>query len=61
MAQVVEFFDDWAKFLNKCEKPNRKQYLRLAQSCALGILIMGVVGYLVKLLFVPINTILISK
>ena len=61
MAQVVEFFDDWAKFLNKCEKPNRKQYLRLAQSCVLGILIMGVVGYLVKLLFVPINTILISK
>lgn len=29
-AVVVEFFDNWAKFLNKCEKPNKKQYIKLA-------------------------------
>lgn len=61
MAVVVEFFDNWVKFLNKCEKPNRKQYIRLAQSCAIGILIMGLIGYMIKLMFIPINTILLSK
>jgi protein transport protein SEC61 subunit gamma-like protein len=59
--QLVEFFDEWAKFLSKCDKPTKKQYLRMAQSCAMGILIMGVIGYLIKLLFIPINTILLSK
>lgn len=69
MANVVEqrvnhlreFFDEWAKFLNKCDKPTRKQYIQMAQSCAIGILVMGVIGYLIKLLFIPINTILLSK
>ena len=59
--QLREFFDEWTKFVNKCDKPNRKQYIQMVQSCAIGILIMGLIGYLIKLLFIPINTILLSK
>lgn len=60
-TKVTEFFDNWAKFLNKCEKPNKKEYTKLLQACVMGVLVMGVIGYLIKLMFIPINTILLSK
>jgi preprotein translocase subunit Sss1 len=29
-------------------------------SCALGFVVMGLVGYLIKLVFIPINNIILS-
>jgi protein transport protein SEC61 subunit gamma-like protein len=61
VKELLEFFDDCVKFFNKCEKPNKKEYLQITKSCAIGFLIMGIIGYIIKLLFIPINTILLSK
>lgn len=59
--ELLEFFDDCIKFFNKCEKPSKKEYMKITKSCAIGFLIMGIIGYFIKLLFLPINTILLSK
>ncbi len=59
--ELLEFFDDCVNFFNKCQKPNKKDYIQISKSCAIGFLIMGIIGYLIKLLFIPINTILLSK
>lgn len=36
------------------------EFKKIAQSCALGFAIMGGIGYVVKLLFIPINNIILS-
>ena len=61
VKEMLEFFDDCVKFFNKCQKPSKKDYAQITKSCAVGFLIMGIIGYIIKLLFIPINTILLSK
>ncbi len=39
---------------------NKVEFRKIAQSCALGFAIMGGIGYVVKLLFIPINNIILS-
>ena len=36
------------------------EYLKIASSCAIGFAIMGAVGYFIKLVFIPINNIILS-
>ena len=36
------------------------EFKKIASSCALGFAIMGGIGYIVKLLFIPINNIILS-
>jgi len=55
-----EFFEDSKKFIKRCNKPDKKEYTKIAQSCALGFLVMGAIGYFIKLFFIPINNIILS-
>lgn len=55
-----EFGYDSVAFLKKCNKPDKKEFLKIASACSLGFLVMGVIGFLIKLLFIPINNILLS-
>ncbi len=34
--------------------------MKIAQACALGFAVMGVVGYVIKLVFIPINNIILT-
>ena len=36
------------------------EFMKIAQSCALGFAVMGVVGYVIKLVFIPINNIILT-
>ncbi len=58
---VTGFFNDSVQFMQKCSKPNKKEFIKIATSCAIGFAIMGIIGYLIKLLFIPINSILLSN
>jgi protein transport protein SEC61 subunit gamma-like protein len=57
---VRKFTSDSKQFLQVCEKPDVTEFKKIAQSCALGFAIMGGIGYVVKLLFIPINNIILS-
>jgi len=57
---VSGFYSDSKRLLNRCSKPDRKEYLRIVLACAIGFAIMGFIGFFVKLVFIPINNILLS-
>lgn len=64
---LVQFGKDSARFLSVCEKPDaagkfwfNAEFKKIAVSCAIGFAIMGGIGYVVKLLFIPINNIILS-
>jgi protein transport protein SEC61 subunit gamma-like protein len=70
---VKGFANDSVRFLRKCNKPDKKgkgwlereiclsEYLKIASSCAIGFAVMGLVGYVIKLVFIPINNIILSQ
>ena len=59
-TSVTEFCHESVSFLQKCSKPDKKEFIKISTSCAIGFAIMGIIGYIIKLLFIPINNILLS-
>ncbi|KAF4510615.1 hypothetical protein G6O67_002491 [Ophiocordyceps sinensis] len=55
-----EFVREGFQFIHKCQKPDKKEFLKITQAIALGFLTMGTVGYVVKLIHIPINNILVG-
>ncbi|OMJ11274.1 Protein transport protein Sec61 subunit gamma [Smittium culicis] len=46
--------------INKCTKPNKKEYQQIVFAVSLGFLIMGFSGYFVKLVHIPITNIIVG-
>jgi protein transport protein SEC61 subunit gamma-like protein len=61
VSPLKEFAKDSIRLVNKCHKPDRKEYLKVASRTALGFLVMGLVGFFVKLIFIPINNIIVGS
>jgi len=55
-----EFVRDSIRFVNKCSKPDRKEYKKIAKATAAGFAIMGFIGFFVKLIHIPINNIIVG-
>ena len=51
---------DSIHLVKKCTKPDRKEVARIASATMIGFLIMGFVGFFVKLVHIPINNILMT-
>ena len=51
---------DSIHLVKKCTKPDRKEFARIALATMIGFLIMGFVGFFVKLVHIPINNILMT-
>ncbi|KAF7545133.1 hypothetical protein G7046_g9631 [Stylonectria norvegica] len=56
----AEFAREGIQFMRKCTKPDQKEFLRLCQAVGTGFLIMGAIGYLVKLIHLPVNQALVG-
>ncbi|XP_015931838.1 protein transport protein Sec61 subunit gamma-like [Arachis duranensis] len=56
-----EFSKDSVRLVKRCHKPDRKEYFKVAVHTAIGITVMGFVGFFVKLIFIPINNIIIGS
>eukprot|EP00427_Karlodinium_veneficum_P009396 CAMPEP_0169094732 /NCGR_PEP_ID=MMETSP1015-20121227/18103_1 /TAXON_ID=342587 /ORGANISM="Karlodinium micrum, Strain CCMP2283" /LENGTH=90 /DNA_ID=CAMNT_0009155411 /DNA_START=79 /DNA_END=351 /DNA_ORIENTATION=+ len=48
------------RLIQKCDKPNAREFKKIAVACAIGFAIMGFIGYTVKLVFIPINNIIVG-
>ena len=59
-AQINALIKDSINFYQKCKKPDYNEYMKILQACIMGFAVMGVIGYLVKLVFIPINNIILS-
>jgi len=60
LAIPQDFIKDGTQFINRCTKPDRRELLKISQAVGVGFLVMGAVGYLVKLIHIPVNNILVG-
>lgn len=61
MGQMGDFVRDSKIFFEKCKKPDREEYMKIMYACFMGFIVMGFIGYAVKLVFIPINNIILSN
>ena len=54
-----EFFKDGSAFIKKCQKPDQKEYFKIIRAVGIGFVMMGVVGYAVKLVHIPIRYLIV--
>ena len=55
-----QFAKDSLHLVQKCTKPDRKEFTQIARATSIGFLIMGFIGFFVKLVHIPINNILVG-
>ncbi|KAF7512250.1 hypothetical protein GJ744_001818 [Endocarpon pusillum] len=53
-----DFLRDGTQFLNRCTKPDKREFIKISQAVGFGFLIMGAIGYVIKLIHIPVNNIL---
>ena len=56
---LKEFAQDSVRLVNKCTKPDAKEFQKIAIATGVGFVVMGMLGFLIKLIHIPINNILI--
>ncbi|CAK9090263.1 unnamed protein product [Durusdinium trenchii] len=57
---LAMFGMDSRRLIQRCTKPDAKEFKKIAVACAIGFSIMGFIGYTVKLVFIPINNIIVG-
>lgn len=60
LTSLKEFGADSVRLVRRCTKPDAREFRRIAYACAVGFLLMGFIGYFIKLIFIPINNILVG-
>ncbi|CAD5328971.1 unnamed protein product [Arabidopsis thaliana] len=55
-----DFAKDSIRLVKRCHKPDRKEFTKVAVRTAIGFVVMGFVGFFVKLIFIPINNIIVG-
>jgi len=55
-----EFLKEGTQFMNRCQKPNKKEFVKLCQAVGLGFVVMGAIGYVIRIIHIPVNQILVS-
>ncbi|KAK9796282.1 hypothetical protein WJX73_003515 [Symbiochloris irregularis] len=64
MDSVVLPLKDFAKnsvrLVKRCTKPDRREFSKICGRTALGFVVMGFIGFFVKLIFIPINQIIVG-
>eukprot|EP00818_Percolomonas_sp_WS_P004256 CAMPEP_0117442210 /NCGR_PEP_ID=MMETSP0759-20121206/4033_1 /TAXON_ID=63605 /ORGANISM="Percolomonas cosmopolitus, Strain WS" /LENGTH=71 /DNA_ID=CAMNT_0005234089 /DNA_START=75 /DNA_END=290 /DNA_ORIENTATION=+ len=57
---LTDFYHDSRRFLEKCRKPDMEEFSRTAIATLIGFLIIGAIGFFVKLIHIPINNIIVG-
>lgn len=55
----LEFVKDGSAFIQKCKKPNNKEYLKIVRAVGIGFVAVGVIGYAIKLVHIPIRYLIV--
>jgi len=55
-----DFLKDGMQFLNRCTKPDKREFIKISQAVGVGFVVMGTIGYFVKLIHIPVNNILVG-
>ena len=52
------FLQNTKRIIKIANKPDRKEYLLIFKICAIGLLVLGALSYVIQLIWTVINTIL---
>ncbi|GFP90570.1 protein transport protein sec61 subunit gamma-2, partial [Phtheirospermum japonicum] len=55
-----DFAKDNVRLVKLCHKPDRKEFTEVSTRTAIGFVMMGFVRFFVKLIFIPINNIIVG-
>ncbi|KAI5837808.1 hypothetical protein DFP73DRAFT_566814 [Morchella snyderi] len=55
-----EFLKDGTLFINRCTKPDKREFIKISQAVGIGFIVMGAIGFIVKLIHIPVNNILVG-
>ncbi|KAH7822965.1 putative protein transport protein Sec61 subunit gamma [Monocercomonoides exilis] len=58
---LSKFARDSVRFWNRCTKPDAKEFSKIALATGAGFLVLGFVGFFVRLIFIPINHVLVGN
>ncbi|KAJ1982773.1 Protein transport protein Sec61 subunit gamma [Dimargaris xerosporica] len=61
LEQPRQFAKESVQLIKRCAKPDRKEFAKICQAVAIGFLVMGFIGYFVKLIHIPINNIIVGS
>ena len=61
VEELTQFYRDSVNFYNKCTRPDNAELTKIIQASAMGFFVMGIIGYVIKLVFIPINNIILSN
>lgn len=56
----TDFASDSVRLVRRCTKPDAREFRQIAWACGVGFILMGFIGYIVKLIFIPINNIIVG-
>jgi protein transport protein SEC61 subunit gamma and related proteins len=57
---LIQFAKDSQMLVEKCTKPTRDEFIATCRATGMGIICMGFIGFVVKLMHIPIKDILES-
>eukprot|EP00614_Pseudopedinella_elastica_P006916 CAMPEP_0172600466 /NCGR_PEP_ID=MMETSP1068-20121228/20667_1 /TAXON_ID=35684 /ORGANISM="Pseudopedinella elastica, Strain CCMP716" /LENGTH=79 /DNA_ID=CAMNT_0013401167 /DNA_START=135 /DNA_END=374 /DNA_ORIENTATION=+ len=60
IEESKRWYNDSKRLVSKCSKPDYEEFKKIAISTGLGMVVMGFVGFFVKILHIPINNILMG-
>ncbi|OTB02871.1 hypothetical protein M426DRAFT_322292 [Hypoxylon sp. CI-4A] len=55
-----DFVKDGTQFMTRCTKPDKREFVQISKAVGVGFLVMGAIGYLIKLIHIPVNNILVG-
>ncbi|CDF35024.1 unnamed protein product [Chondrus crispus] len=55
------FMIDSVRLVRRCNKPDRKEFIKISSATAIGFAVMGFIGFFVRLIHIPVNSILLGK
>ena len=58
--ELIQFQKDSIFFFNRCTRPDQQEYMKILQASLMGFVVMGFIGYIIKLVFIPINNIILQ-
>eukprot|EP00288_Rhodomonas_lens_P013779 CAMPEP_0177708606 /NCGR_PEP_ID=MMETSP0484_2-20121128/10366_1 /TAXON_ID=354590 /ORGANISM="Rhodomonas lens, Strain RHODO" /LENGTH=77 /DNA_ID=CAMNT_0019220181 /DNA_START=38 /DNA_END=271 /DNA_ORIENTATION=+ len=60
IAPSIKFFRDSQMLVRRCAKPDKKEFKKITMATATGFLLMGFIGFFVKLIFIPVNNVIVG-
>ncbi|KAL0237611.1 hypothetical protein PCE1_001005 [Barthelona sp. PCE] len=57
---VKKYVKRCTMLVRRCTKPDNKEYSKIARSAGIGVVLLGTVGYALKLVSIPLNNMLLS-